>query len=97
MLISFNGFVKEYILKSKATSNIDIQQILSSLSLSEVEIYLRHGPFTTDMELVTWHPTKGPHWVAYNYQNNFGSYRYLPPQKLYRFIIKRKEHCSKPE
>ena len=36
--MTFNDFVKKFILKSKATSNIKIQQVLSSLSLNDVGI-----------------------------------------------------------
>ena len=44
-------FIKKHKLKNKATSNIKIQQVLSSLSLNDVEIYLRDGPFLGDIEV----------------------------------------------
>ena len=46
--MSFNEFNQKYELKSKATSTIKIQQIVSYLSLSDVGNYLRNGPFKTD-------------------------------------------------
>ena len=38
--MTFNDFIKKYNLKNKPTSNIKIQQILSSLGLNDVGIYL---------------------------------------------------------
>ena len=50
--MSFNDFVHKYILKNTATANIKILNILSSLSLSDVSIYLRDGPFESDIGIV---------------------------------------------
>ena len=47
--MTFNDFVKKYNLKNKATSTIKIQQVLSSLSLNNAGIYLRDGPFESDI------------------------------------------------
>ena len=44
-MITFNDFVHEYNLKNKATLNIKIQQVLDSIGLCEVGIYLRDGSF----------------------------------------------------
>ena len=44
-ILTFKDFIKKHKLKNKATSNIKIQQILSSLSLNDVGIYLGDGPF----------------------------------------------------
>ena len=44
-MMSFNDFVHKYKLKPKATSNIKIQQNLSSIGLDNVDIYLRNEPF----------------------------------------------------
>ena len=38
MSFNDNDFIRKYTLKSKATSNIKIQQVLSSLSLYDVGI-----------------------------------------------------------
>ena len=45
----FNDFVKTYRLKNKATSDIEIHQVLSSLGLDKVDIYLKDGPFPSDI------------------------------------------------
>ena len=89
----FNDFVKKIDLKNKATSNIKIQQVLSSLSLNDVGIYLRDGPFSSDIGIVNLHPSKGTHWVVYLSEKYFDSYGCAPPQKLSKFIIKRKGYC----
>ena len=64
-MITFNDFVHEYNLKNKATSNIKIQQVLVSIGLYEVGIYLRDGSFSSDIGIVNLHPSKGTHWVIY--------------------------------
>ena len=63
-MMSFNDFVHKYNLKNKATSSIKIQQVLSSLSLNDVGIYLRDGSFSSDIGIVNLHPSKGTHWVC---------------------------------
>ena len=60
--MSFNDFVHIFNLKNKATSNIKIQ-VLSSLSLNDIGIHSRDGPFSSDIGIVNLHPTKGTHWV----------------------------------
>ena len=65
MILTFNDFILKHNLKNKATSNIKIQQILSCLGLSDIGIYLRDGPFSTDFGIVNLHPSKGTHWVCY--------------------------------
>ena len=91
--MTFNNFIKKYKSKNKATSNIKIQQILSSLSLNDVAIYLREYPFKFDIGIVNLHPSKGTHWVSYLNENYFDSYGCAPPKKLSKFIIKRNEYC----
>ena len=59
--MTFNDFVRKHILENKTTSNIEIQQVLSCLSLNEVGIHLRDGPFETDIGTVNLHPLKGTH------------------------------------
>ena len=90
---TFNDFVKKFDLKNKATSNIKIQQVLSSLSLSDVRIYLREGPFKTDIGIINLHPSKGTHWTCYVNENYFDSYGCVSPKKLSKFIMKRNEYC----
>ena len=89
----FNDFVKKYNLKNKATSNIKIQQVLSSLSLNDVGIYLRDGLFSSDIGFVNLHPSKGTHWVCYINEKYFGSYSCVCPKKLSKFIIKGNGYC----
>ena len=84
-MMTFNDFVLKTNLKNKATSNKKIQQVLSSLSLNEVEIYLRDGSFKSNIGIVS----KGTHWVCYIHQKYFDSYGCSPPKKLSQFIIKR--------
>ena len=92
-MMSFNDFVKKFDLKNKATSNLKIQKVLSSLGLSDVGIYLRDGPFESDIGITNLHPSKGTHWVYYINENYFDSYGCVPPKKLSKFIIKRNEYC----
>ena len=89
----FNDFVKKYKLKNKATSNIKNQQVLSSLSLNDVRIYLRDGPFESDIGIVNLHPSEGTHWVGYINENYFDSYGDVCPKKLSKFFIKRNGYC----
>ena len=72
---------------------IKIQQVLSSLSLKVVGIYLRDGPFSKDVGIVNLHPSKGTHWVLYIKENYFDSYGCTPPQKLSNFNKKRNGYC----
>ena len=64
-MMVFKDFVRKYNLKDKATSNIITQQVFSSLSLIDVEIYLRDGPFSIDIGNVKLHPSEGTLWVCY--------------------------------
>ena len=92
-MMTFNDFLKKYTLKNKATSNIKNHQVLSSLSLNDVGIYLRDGPFKSDIGIVNLHPPKGTHWVSYLNENYFDSYDCAPPKKLSKFVIKRNGYC----
>ena len=96
-MMSFNDFFNKYELKNKATSNIKIQQVLTSLSLNDVGIYLRDGPFSSDIGIVNLHPSRATLWVCYINENYFDSYGCVCPKKLSKFIIKRNKHCSYSE
>ena len=61
-------------LKNKATSNKKIQQVLCSIGLNNVGIYLRDRPFESDIGIVNLHPSKRTHWVCYKNENYFDSY-----------------------
>ena len=71
--IFFNEFVQKHNLNNKATSNIKCYQFLSSIGLDNVGLYLRDGPFPSDVGIVNLHPTKGTHWVVYINENYFDS------------------------
>ena len=92
-MMTFKDFIKKYKLRNKATSNIKIQQVLSSLSLNDVRIYLRDGPFKSDIGIVNLNPSKGTHWVSYSNENYFDSYGCAPPKKLSKFVIKQNGYC----
>ena len=91
--MTFNDFIKKHNLKNKATSNIKIQQVLNSIGLNNVGIYLRDGPFEFDIGIVNLHPSEGTHWVCYINENYFDSYGCSPPRILSKFIIKRHGYC----
>ena len=59
-MMSFNDFINKYKLKNKATSNIKITQVLS-IGLDNVDIYLKDGPFTSDIEIVNLHESRRTH------------------------------------
>ena len=80
-------------MKKKATSNIKLQQVFSSLRLNDVGTYLRDEPFKTDIKIVTLHQPKGTYWVLYINENYFDSFACAPPQKLSNFTIKRNKPC----
>ena len=63
------------------------------MSLNNVGIYLRDGPFKSDIGIVNLHPSKGTHWVCYIDENHFDSYGCAPPKKLSKFIKKRNGYC----
>ena len=87
-MMTFNDFVHKQNLKNKATSNINNQQVLCSLNLNDVGIYLRDGPFESDSGIVNLHPLEGTHWVCYINENYFDSYGVVCPKKLFKFMIK---------
>ena len=80
-------------MRNKATSNIKIQQLLNSIGLDNVNIYLRDGRFSSDIGIVNLHPSKGTHWVRYINENYFDSYGCVYPKKLSKFIITRNRYC----
>ena len=92
--MSFNDFVRKYNLKNKATSNIKIYEVLKNMGLdSKVGIYLRDGPFSTDIGIVNLHWSRGSHWVLYTNENYFDSYGCVPPKKLSKLIMKQNGFC----
>ena len=91
--MTFNDFIKKYKLKNKATSKIKIQQVINSIGLNNVGIYLRDGPFSSDIGIVNLHPSKGTHWICFVNENYFDSYGCVCPKKVSKFIIKRNGYC----
>ena len=89
----FIEFIKEYNLQNKATSDIKIQKVLTSIGLDNVNIYLRDGPFSSDIGIVNLHLSKGTHWVCYINENYFDSYGCVCPKKQSKIIIKRNGYC----
>ena len=51
-MITFQRFFLKFNLRNKAKSNLKIQHVLPSLSLYDVGIYLRDGPFSSDIGIV---------------------------------------------
>ena len=92
-MITFNDFIRKHKLKNKATSNVEINRVLSSLDLNDVWIYLRDGPFKSVNGIVNLHPSKGTHWVCYINESYFDSYGCVPPRKFSKFIVKRNGYC----
>ena len=59
-----------------------VNMIILTLGLDNVRINWRDGPFSSDIEIVNLHPSKGTHWVVYMNENYFDSYA-CPPPKTY--------------
>ena len=91
--MSFNDFVQRHKLKNEATSNLKIQQVLSSLGLSDVGICLWDDSFWSNIRIVNLHPSKGTHWVADLNKIFLNSYACVCPKKLSKFIINWNGHC----
>ena len=92
-MMTFNGFVQNYILKIKATSNKKIKQILDSIGLDKFGNFLRDGSFSSDIRLVSLHPSKRTNWVPYINQNCFDSYGCVCRKKLFKFILGPNGYC----
>ena len=92
-MTKFNDFADKNKLKNKATSDIKIQQVLCSIGLNNVGIYLRDGPFQSDIGIAHLHPSKGTHWVCYINENYFDNYGCSPQKNLSKLIMKRNGYC----
>ena len=94
MILTFNDFVRKHDLKNKATSNVKIYEVLKNIRLdTKVGIYLRDGPFSTDIGIVNLHPSKGTHWVLYIKDCYFDSYGCPPPKKLLNYLKNKHKNC----
>ena len=60
---------------------------------TKVGIYLRDGPFSTDIGIVNLHPSKGTHWVLYSKDCYFDSYGCPPPKKLLNYLKNKHKKC----
>ena len=92
-MVSFKNFFHKNDLKNKATSIIKLYEVLSSLSLRDIGIYLRNGPFESDIGFVDLQPPKDTHWVVYINESYSDSNGYSPTIKLSKISIKRNGHC----
>ena len=81
--MKFNDFIHKYNLKNKATSNIKTQQVLGSLGLDNVRIYLRDGLYEFDIGIAKLDPVKGTHWVCFMNEIYFDSYACPALRKLF--------------
>ena len=64
IIMSLTVFIHKYRLTYKAITNIKIQQIFSSVALSDVGNFLIDGQFLSEAGIVKFRPTEGTHWVA---------------------------------
>ena len=86
--MSFNNFVHNYNSKTKVTSKIKFQNILSSLSLSDLGTFLCDSPIESDAVIKNLNLTKGTLCVAYINLKYSDAYGCSPPQKLSKSFIK---------
>ena len=92
--MSFNDFVHKHNLKNKDTSTLKFNEVLKKRGLdSKVGIYMRDGPFSTDIGIVDLHPTKGTHWVCYISGIILIQTVAYVQKKLSMFIKKRNGYC----
>ena len=84
--MSFNEFIEKHNKKNKATSNMKIQQVFSSLFLNDVGIYLRDGPFSTDIGIVNIYWSRGTHWVCDINEIYFDSYGCVCPKNFLNLL-----------
>ena len=77
--MSFNDFIHKYNLKIKTTSSIEFYQVLSSIGLDNADVYLRNGPFLSDVGIVNLLISKRTLWVEYKNEHFFVSYDCAPP------------------
>ena len=88
-MISLQNLIHKYNLKSEATSNLRIQKVFPSLSLTYVKISLRDSPFSSIIEIANLHPTKGTPCAAYKNENYNASCGCSTPENLFKFTVKR--------
>ena len=90
----FIDFAYKHKLKNKATSNMKIYEVSKNIRLdTNVGIYLRDGPFSTDIGIVKLHPSRGTHWVLYIKDCYFDSYGCRKPKKLLNYLKNKHKKC----
>ena len=92
-MITFNDFNKKIQLKKQSKIKWKNLSNPMYLFLSNVGIYLRDGPFPSDIVIVNLHPSKRTHWVCYINKTFYNSYGCVCPKKLSKYIIKRNVYC----
>ena len=92
MIKSFNVFILKHNLK-KSNIKYKNSKYPFFLALSDVGIYLRDEPFSSDLGIVNLEPTQGKKWVSNNNQNYFNSYGCSPRQNLSKFVLKKNGKC----
>ena len=98
VMMLLNDFVHKQFLKNKATSNTKKYEVMKNLGLhTKMEIYLRVGPFSSDIGIVKLQPLKGTRWLCYIKKKFSDSYGCVCPKKLSKFIIKRNGYCLDSE
>ena len=85
-MMSFIDFINKYKLKNKGTSNMKFYQKISSVRLDRVDIYLRDGPFSSDLGSVNLYTSKVTHWVVYINEKFLDFYGCAPPQNYVGLI-----------
>ena len=73
-MMLFNDFIHKYNLKNKATSTIRFYQIISSIGIDNVDIFLRDRLFKPVLGIVNSHLTEGTLWVLFVHECYFDSY-----------------------
>ena len=77
--MSISDFAHKSKIKKRATLNITVYRVPSSIELGTVDLYLRDGPFSSDVGIVNLHPAKGTHWVVFINEHYFNSYGFSLP------------------
>ena len=69
-------------------------QVLSSLSLRDAGIYLRDGPFESDVGISILRPSIGTHWVVYINFFYFDCYGCAPLKNIPKYMKHRHRKCG---
>ena len=64
-MMTFKDLIHNYVLKNEASSIIKIYQVLCSIGLNIVRIFLRDGPFSSDIGTFNFHLSERIHCIGY--------------------------------